>query len=295
MKTVLLVFPLDDVNKVNLGNDIKSAFEELRYHVVALDTRRFREGQILSLAKQHKPFLIFCSRTYSIIEDLRRVKEDLPAKIACWTLDILRDYAEAHPLFEVCDVVFDSCYTLVQEHKKRGLNSVWLPAAAGKTFFKTKPGYDYDIAFAGSIEGHPAEIERKEIIDYIATNGFDLGLFGSSYPKVRLSELNAKINLGHNYGWKWLTGYRSARDYRILSGNKFLLSTPESPPEEEPHPLKPYIHFVPYETKEDCVDKIISYLKYGQERERIAKQGRDHVLKYHTLNNRMEKVIWVLK
>ena len=77
-----------------------------------------------------------------------------------------------------------------------------------------------------------------------------------------------------------------------IPGNKGFLLTDKS---EE---LKNYFeygkHYIGFLGYNDCLDKINYFLKYDKEREDISKQGQIHCLKYHTFENRADRILEVL-
>lgn len=54
-------------------------------------------------------------------------------------------------------------------------------------------------------------------------------------------------------------------------------------------------HFIGYKNFEDCKDKINYFLKHTNERKEIALEGQRHCLKFHTFENRFEKLMDVFK
>lgn len=55
-----------------------------------------------------------------------------------------------------------------------------------------------------------------------------------------------------------------------------------------------YEHYVPYSSYEDLENQIDFYLSHEDERERIAKQAREHVLQHHTYKHRVETMLSLL-
>ena len=102
---------------------------------------------------------------------------------------------------------------------------------------------------------------------------------GSAYFKA-LAECEIVLSF-------WGAGYEALRFWEGLGVGSFLLT--QRPKIQMPHPFISGKHLVYLDDDiEDLIEKCNYYLTHVEEREAIAKSGNAHLLKHHTIEERVE-------
>jgi spore maturation protein CgeB len=141
----------------------------------------------------------------------------------------------------------------------------------------------FDVGFAGNLSPH-----RREIINFLKENGIDV-----TYKWVFGNEFNMFINRSKiflNIHFTQLPNTET-RIFEVLGSGTFCLTEELSMPEifEESK------HLVSWRDKENLLKKIRYYLENEEVREKIAQQGMDFALEYHTYLHRAKEVLKKVK
>lgn len=176
------------------------------------------------------------------------------------------------------DYVFCNQLRGCEEFKEKGVNANWLPHAVEPQAYPNKPLCikKYDIGFVGYVTFK----KRVDMLDRLFKE------FPNFFCGQRLFESCAEI-----YRKSRIVFNTAAVDdvnmrvFEATATGSFLLT------EDVPtiHTLfEDGKHLVTYKDMDDAVEKAKYYLKHEDEREKIAKAGMEHTLKYHTYRHRIE-------
>lgn len=236
---VLLLFPMADGQT---GPAIKHAFEQLGHKVSAVDAKR-EAGNSYNIACFFMPDLVFCSRTYQLADEVKKIRNKFKDAVICmWnvdTRDTLEEWAHLFPLIRAVDYHFVVETNLLSEWRRElNAKTFWLPQGLQNEIYdkphsiseEDRRRYECDICFCGGIAPPSARYhsDRYPIIEAIKKAGFKLNIWGSEgKPHVYNEEHNkqtalTKINLGMS-GWPNAGKYVSVRDYKIMGASGFLL------------------------------------------------------------------------
>ena len=323
---------LGNMSDLQTGIYIVKTLEEMEHTVTFLNTRKIiadvggERGQSIIkkyLEDDYKPDVIIVLKGLEVSNNtIKYIKEKYTgAKLVNWMfdvnitgMDIWKDekYAETIKLY---DTYFCSLKGVATKLNEAGLTNVkWLPEACypllnGVIYMNNfqKKKYGEDIAFCGTI-GHPLHANRLEILQHVASKGFNLAVWGQrvcDWKKISpdlqpfiLEEtaINDKhsmvaqsslINLGIDQQ-PLLDMSFSARIYRIMCAGGFILEQ-YCPGIENWFDIGKDCDV--YHSKEECVDKIKYYLTHEDDRLKIAEHGRKTVIESHTFTHRMREVI----
>lgn len=186
------------------------------------------------------------------------------------------------------------------EFARNGTNHVWFPPGVSRDECLRepviRPEYQHDVVFCGSSHGYHNEWNyRLQLVSWLeSTFGARLGVYPKDQPALRGQPLvdlyaSAKVMVGDSCLNGGITNYWSDRIPETLGRGGFLIH-----PEVEglDRFFTPGEHLVTYRLGDfdDLREKIEHYVVHDDERWEIAQAGRDHVLKNHTYEVRMERV-----
>jgi hypothetical protein len=295
---VLLAFPQNDKQT---GLFVKKAFEALGCELEINDPK-INPHQLYEQAKRFNPDLIFCSRTPSLVNSIKKIKNELPSKIVCYNTDVrsgvngfISDFGNDIDLFfNLMDFIyvkkglvndFQSRYKKTKvEFLPQGIDS--LVHKKEKFNIEDKNKYSCDVMFAGSISNiHKG---RKALLTHVN----NMGIHYKRYTNIFDCEHNkacmySKITLGH-CGFPEIAISNSVRDFKVMGAGGFLL-TEYTKDLEELYDIGNECET--YTTIKECDEKIKYYLSHEQERLTIAENGYNITHKNHTYINRMKSVI----
>jgi len=186
---------------------------------------------------------------------------------------------------------------------QNGVNARYLPQACytDYSYKSNNREYLYDVSFIGNNNKHMGmrEMLLKQVSEY-----YDLHLwgkrwetgttytsheriFGEKYANVCI---RSKIVLDiKSYEYCLLAnGYFSNRVFITLGYGGFLLSQKVKGKDEIFEDGK---HLVYFETQDELIELIGYYLSHDEEREKIARQGKEYVLQNHTYRIRIAQIL----
>lgn len=186
------------------------------------------------------------------------------------------------------------------EFKANGTNHIWMPPGVSRDeclrAANDVPEYKHDVVFCGSSHGYHAEWQyRLQLVQWLeGTFGDRLGVYPKDQPALRGQPLvdlyhNAKVMVGDSCLNGSPANYWSDRIPETLGRGGFLIHPNVVGLEDH---FTPGEHLVTYELGDfdDLREKIEYYVSHDDEREAIATAGKEHVLKSHTYEVRMEQV-----
>ncbi|MCX8065909.1 MAG: glycosyltransferase [Candidatus Hydrogenedentes bacterium] len=182
------------------------------------------------------------------------------------------------------DIVFLAQKSHVELFKLEGIRYVyWLPLACYPELYpKEKLPRDIDVAYVGSLS-HEEGDKRIKILKKVADK-FPNHFIGKSWPRemARIySRSKIVVNSAINYDL-------NMRVFEALASGALLVTDPADSINELFEDGK---EIVVYHSQDELLDKIKYYLENEDEREKIAQQGKEKVLKYHTYHHRVEQIV----
>lgn len=298
---ILLLFPMADGQT---GPAIKYAFEQLGHEVVTVDAK-LNVGYSYDACRAFPPDLVFCSRTYELTEEVKKIKERFKdTKICCWnvdTRDSIQEWEFLFPLIKLCDYYFVVASNLILDWREINPNTHWLPQGLQDEVYH-KPDrisksdilkYECDVSFAGSRTGY--HTWRQPYLEAIDKMGLSFKVWGcQGHPQVYNEEHNkmvacSKINIGLS-GWHNNGKYVSVRDYKILGAGGFLLEYAQ----DGICDVMPYEIIHSYEDIEDLKWHIEYYLEFERVRKEVAEAGYQYVHSRATYTHRVQRALKIM-
>ena len=298
---VLLCFPMADGQT---GNAIEYAFVKLGHEVEFVDAKIEPEISY-EIACKFKPNLVFCSRTYTLTEQVAEIKKKFKDVTVCaWNVDTrssIQEWEFLFPLIKLCDYYFVVASNLIPDWQQINPNTFWLPQGLQEEVYH-KPDritksdilkYECDVSFAGGCTGYHKW--RMPYLEAIQSMGLNFKIWGcQGNPQVYNEEHNkmaalSKINFAYS-GWNTNGKYVSVRDFKILGAGGFLLEYWQDGIAEV---MPPCVNI--YSDIESLVSNIEYWLDHKKERERIATEGHIWVHKNATYTHRIQRALEIMK
>lgn len=179
------------------------------------------------------------------------------------------------------DKVFVAQKRAVEEFKRDGVDAEWLPhafepQAYPKIDFASKT---WDVAFVGNINSD----NRIEFLDRMFRE-FPNFFYGQRRFEDA-AEIFCKSKIVLNIA---MTDDINMRVFETLGTGSFLLTNWVPTIEELFENEK---HLVLYKTFDEAVEKAKYYLSHDSEREKIAQAGYEEVMKKHTIDHRVNRIL----
>jgi len=251
-------------------------------------------------------------QTYDI-NYLRSLKTRFPyIKQAAWFLDgttkpgvFPYDDIDFVALAKEYDYFFTVALGQIEEYKKKGINAQFVPDAFDIYTPKFNFNFKYDVSFIGQVGLEEVHPNRLSTICSLIDVFDNFKIYGPVYTqeerilkhhslRVTYNEIHhskvvsqSKINLGI-FSWPNIKLGLSARVYRIMGAGGFHLTTKVDGLEEFFEEDK---EIVMYSSIEECIDKIKYYLKYSEERNKIAQRGYEKVINNYTFHHSLRKLL----
>lgn len=298
---VLLLFPMADGQT---GPAIKYAFEKLGHEVAFVDAKICPEISY-ERATTFLPDLVFCSRTYTLADEVAKIKKMVPGtKICMWNVDTrnnIQEWEHLFPLIKLVDYYFVVASNLIPDWQKINPNTHWLPQGLQEEVYhkpkeitdEDKKKYECDVSFAGSCTGyHRWRIPYLQAIEKMGVNfktwgcGTSLQVYNEEHNKMVVC---SKINIGLS-GWHTNGKYVSVRDYKILGAGRFLLEFLQN----DLYGVIPYGKLDDYSSIESLVESIKYWLDHRNARKRIAEAGYQWVHANATYTHRIQRALEIM-
>lgn len=185
----------------------------------------------------------------------------------------------------------ESCERYLYE----GGRPLYLPEGGNENIYRPLPGAkkDIDVCFVGKNYG-----KRDSVINFLKVNGINIEVYGLGWSNgpvslEKLVELYSRSKIAIGFSDPWGTGRFKipGRDFEVpLIGPMYL--TEKNDKISEFYNVGKEI--ILYGSNEDLLNKIKWYLAHDEERETIAKAGRERALKDHTWKKRFEFIFQFL-
>jgi len=307
-KTILYVGIKYDYGKKDWGLSFEHynfyhTFLNMNYSVIYFDYDRLKQKygrkkisrMLLEAVYYYQPEILFYFHFHDWIEHdvWKEITNMLPTTTIIWLADDHWRYEETKPVWELFNIVITTDKNGYEKRKKKGYNNVLLNQWGYNHFLYRNINFPkiYDVSFVGRCYGI-----RKKFIDRLKNYGIQIITFGQGWNNgERLSQSDlikiynqSKIVLNISFSSKGNTIQIKGREFEV-PGCGSLLLTKDS--EEISRYFVPNKEIVVYEDENDAVSKIKYYLKNETERERIAKNGYERVLKNHTYEKRFLDIL----
>lgn len=319
---ILMVCPMG-ADRTKVGADLGRAFAALGHEVRYLDYDRrplslalmpkpLRKagGYAAKLAaaqnralthavRRERPQLVFVVKGFALEPGTRAAIAECGARLAGYWIDDPLDHERGARLAASCDAFFTNDRASVARYRDRGIAAIWhLPSSASTTLFRPLGvGRDFKIAFVGT-RTPPREALLAELRE------FPIELFGPGWTKSPLGGKirthpaafaeaanriynRAEINLNvHN--WTGVGSAVNLRLFEVPAAGAFLLTDWV---DEISDCYVEGEHLVCFRGLTDLKEKLERFLHRADERERIARAGREHFLAHHAYEVRARQVL----
>ncbi|MBW2310379.1 MAG: glycosyltransferase [Deltaproteobacteria bacterium] len=272
--------------------------------------------KIVSLAAEKKPDIAIVTGGHRITASTVRALKDNGICTVLWTIDPPLKFQPIIDVAPLYDHIFCQGTEAIELLYREGIfGAQWLPMACDpgehrpvELSVEEKEHYGNDIVFVGSYYPNRAELFEGLV-------NFDFGIWGPGWEKLEAkSKLRRCIKGSHTPPSEWLkiysasnivlvTHYRdpknrfpvhqaSPRVFEALACKAFVISDDQR---DVFSLFKDGEHLISFDNPGELIEKIKYYLDHYEERERIALQGREEVLKNHTYEHRIEKLLSVVE
>ena len=261
-----------------MGNQVYRALKDMGFDVVDTDFRKDRH--LLAHLLKQEAHLTLVLKGEGIPSELVR---QIPGVAVLWYPDDLlaTQHGPRHIAYNghAFDLVFGFARYDLGEYARYGVaRAKWLPLACDPHLHRNLDlPKVHDVCFVGNV--YP---NRAALLERLGQR-FDLHVARAfTEEMVRIyNQSRIVLNLGIGKG-----GIQQ-RVFEALGCGSFLL-TNELPPEDRL--FEDRVHLV-YYNDDNIEDLIEYYLAHEEEREDIARQGRDEVIRNHTFVHRIEQML----
>jgi spore maturation protein CgeB len=319
--TILLITAL--MKPWNNGWYYKAGFESNGHRVLCFDPSSTKDAfkKVFEFTKSSKPDFILHTKDElpaEIFQELRSL-----TKVIQWYPDpVIPEWLL--PYVKASDVFFTMSEGLVEEFRSLGAEHVfWLTQAFYPSFFQIRDITEEDrntfaaeVTFVGNLGSKTQYLPRRQYLERIIREGFRLKWWGPKIPRKFVTIPLLLGRLGKAYGGKFIWGQEyakaaqlskiflafdsmpgikksmSARMYTAVGCGAFYLCQHVEGIEEV---LVPGREIVTFRSEQEMIDMIRYYLKNDEERERIARAGRERILKDHTYEIRTRELLRIIE
>jgi hypothetical protein len=207
---------------------------------------------------------------------------ETPHPMAYWASDTHLGYDYRLSMARKADFVFCAQKKAVEDMKRDGIpNPIWLPHAVEPQAY---PKFDlltkkYDVCFVGHVNSRNREDALDRLFKEFPNFYYGQALFDEAARKFAESKIVFNIAMKEDI---------NMRCFEALATGSFLLTDWVPSIDELFEDGK---HLVLYRSMEECIEKAKYYLKHDDEREKIAQAGYEHVVKNHTIQNRVDVIL----
>lgn len=321
-KKILLACPMQDQQTgVYLFNSLvevghSAAFFDWKNLLIEQGQQGMNDTLVKVIEKLQPDLTIICKGLGIWPKTIDRIREVCDHKIVGWIFDVTLGGHKIQNVGEYMDFIskLDKFYTIDKDFVKEvGKNTAWLSEGCRQEHHKEvvlnsvqKHKYGAPVVFIGGVGTiHP---NREKILKRLWDEGIPVKIYGEvHYPEGKEPEWVKDFHTGYAVindmhstvvnssqivlgidGWPDREGSWSARLYRTMCAGGFYLTTHTKGIEKE---FKPGTHLDTYRDENEMVEKIMYYLQNDAERERIARQGQEEVLKKHNFTDRIKVIV----
>lgn len=207
---------------------------------------------------------------------------DTPHPFAYWASDTHLGYDYRLSVAKTADYVFCAQKQAIEDMKRDGVqNPIWLPHAVEPQAY---PKFDllskkYDVCFVGHISSKNREEALDRVFREFPNFYYGQQLFQHAARKYAESKIVFNIAMKEDV---------NMRCFETLATGSFLLTDWVPSIDELFEDGK---HLVLYRSMDEAIDKAKYYIAHDEEREKIAQAGYEHVIKNHTIQHRVNRIM----
>jgi hypothetical protein len=288
---------------------------QFAYTIEAIHSPTEMRQKLLNLINVFKPDLCFMqAHSANLItpETMTKMRSLHPSMVVVnWNGDYWRDKLFAPRMVELlklvdCQLVVD--YAVIERYRQLGIKAYYWQIAPEtpnvSDIIEDVPSYD--VLFLGTVYSE-ARLELVTFLDGLRQKGFNVGLYGMSYPS------HIKTNGTTYYDYRYThalmqkagvvigamefadsDGYVSNRLFEALQAGAVLLQ--QTVINADIHlGLVNGVHYATWDTLEDLEPLIDYYLRHRDLALDIAQRGQQHIWKHHQWGNRVQELINILE
>ncbi len=246
-------------------------------------------NRLLKICKEFKPDVLICMK--GIPFDPKIIKQ-IKCKKICINNDDFQHFNEE--LMREFDFIFTPAEDYIPKYKELGVKSEWMGYACTPAIQKNlNLKKEYNISFVGRTrperEPYFDKMKKFEKCFLWLNKGGNLLTFKKFTEIMNKSKIN--INM-HQELMKIHRTKSNLRVYEVLGCGQFLLTDKAGGMEDL---FKENKHMVTYKDADDMEDKIKYWLERDEEREKMGLAAQKEILKKHTIKNRVDQILKVLK
>jgi hypothetical protein len=299
----------------------KTGFEKLGHTVAPFDPEGSgRPGEdFFALMRDFRPDLLIQTKNELPLEIFQEAGRLV--RLVMWYPDpVIPEWLP--PYVKACSLFLTMSEGLVGEFKKYNPNTHWLSQAFEPSHFdvgeigaQEMEKYAAEVTFVGNLGSKPQYLPRRAYLRRVAREGFKLKWWGPRIPG-KISTIPLILGrLGRAYGGEFVWGRSfalaaraakiflafdsipgvrksmSARMYTAIGCGAFYLCANVEGIEEVFQPGK---EIAVFNSEQEMVDMIKYYLKHDSERAEIAEAGRRRLLKEHTYEHRLTRMMEII-
>jgi len=199
-----------------------------------------------------------------------------------WASDTHLGYDYRLKSAKEADIVFCAQKKAVEQMKNDGVsNPMWLPHAFEPEAY---PKFNlaskrYDICFVGHVNSGNRIDALDRMFREFPNFFYGQRLFEEAARKYAESKIVFNIAMKDDL---------NMRVFEALGSGSFLLTDDVSSLSDL---FRDGVHLATYKTLDEAVDKAKYYLENDEERQKIAEQGYNEVIKHHTIDHRVDKIL----
>lgn len=210
---------------------------------------------------------------------------ECPKPMAYWASDThIHDasYQYRLQMARKADYVFVAQKRGLEDFIKDGIkNPIWLPHAVEPQAY---PKFDlltkkYDVCFVGHVNSKNREEALDKLFSVFPNFYYGQQLFDNAARKYAESKICFNIAM---------TDDINMRNFEIMATGSFCMTNWIPNIEDIFEDGK---HLVLYRSQEEMIEKAKYYIAHDDEREKIAQAGYEHVMKNHTIQNRVNTIL----
>ncbi|MEC4675677.1 MAG: glycosyltransferase [Nitrospirota bacterium] len=277
------------------------------------------ENKIFGIIKEYSPDLVIHTKNELPAETFQELRRF--TKVVQWYPDpVIPEWLL--PYIQAADIFFTMSEGLKPDFQKYNPDVLYLSQAFEPSFFEiekiTKEDVKFfssDVTFVGNLGSKSQYIARRGALERVINSGFELKWWGPRIPR-KFSTIPLILGkLGRSYGGRFIWGEEyarvarlskiflafdsmphvrksmSARMYTAVGCGAFYMCQHVEGIEEI---LEPGKEIVTFRSEDEMIDMIKYYLDNDDLRMKIAKAGRERVLKDHTYEVRMRQMMDII-
>lgn len=210
------------------------------------------------------------------------VPNECPKPMAYWASDTHLGYDYRLMMAKKAQFAFCAQKQAVFDMKRDGVeNPIWLPHAFEPLAYPKSENLTkhFDVCFIGHVNSRNREDALERLFKEFPNFDYGQSLFEGVSERFGNSKIVFNIAMKDDI---------NMRCFEVMGTGSFLLTDRISYIEELFEDKK---HLVLYDGLDDMIEKANYYLKHEDERNAIAQTGYEHVMKNHTMQNRMDVVL----